>query len=145
VKTEKQKGKVTMEKAYNDFATFSQENIDAFVRANAAFTRGVEQLSKNFVTLATRSLGEAVEAGKRFAAAKSFGEVVELQSKYAQESIETFLTETKKAQDLSTSIVKEATGPIAERFKATVSNGAAAAQATANAAVNAARASKQAA
>jgi len=51
----------------------------------------------------------------------------------------------KKAQDLSTSIVKEATGPLAERFKATVSNGAAAAQATANAAVNAARASKQAA
>src|SRR3954471_10909345 len=134
-----------MEKAYNDFATFSQENIDAFVRANAVFTRGFEQLSKNFVSLATRSLEDAVEASKRFAACKSIGEVVELQSKYTQDSIETFLTESKKVQDLSTTIVKEATGPIAERFKATVSNGAAAAQATATAAVNVARASKQAA
>ena len=134
-----------MEKSYNDFATFSQDNIDAFVRANAVFTRGFEQLSKNFVTLTTRSLEQAVDASKRLAACKSIGEVVELQSKYTQETIETFLTETKKAQDLSTSIVKEATGPLAERFKATVTNGAAAAQATANAAVNVARASKQAA
>ncbi len=134
-----------MEKAYNDFATFSQDNIDAFVRANATFTRGFEQLSKNFVALATRSVEDAVEASKRFAACKSIGEVVELQGKYTQDSIETFLNEGKKVQDLSTAIVKEATGPIAERFKATVSNGAAAAQATATAAVNAARNSKQAA
>ena len=134
-----------MEKAYNEFATFSQDNIDAFVRANAVFTRGFEQLSKSFVSLATRSLENAVETSKRLAACKSIGEVVELQSKYTQDSIETFLTESKKVQDLSTSIVKEATGPIAERFKATVTNGAAAAQATANAAVNVARASKQAA
>lgn len=135
-----------MEKAYSEFATFSQDNIDAFVRANVAVTRGFEQLSKNFVALATRSVEEAVEAGKRIAACKSIGEAIELQTRLAQDSIETFIAESKKAQELSASIVKDATAPLAERFKATVANGAAAAQATVNSAVSTAtRATKQAA
>jgi phasin family protein len=140
------KGQSTMEKAYNEFATFNQENIDAFIRANAAVTRGFEQLSKNFVSLATRSLEDAVEASKRLSACKSISEAVELQTRLAQESIESFITEAKKVQELSATIVKDAAAPLTERFKATVANGAAAAQATANAAVaTAQRATKQAA
>ncbi len=114
-----------MENPYNNFATFSQDNIDAFVRANAAFTRGFEQISNNFVALATRSLEEAVEAGKRFSAVKSVPEAIELQTKFVQESFETLIAEAKKAQDLSASIVKEASAPLAERFKAAVVTGAA--------------------
>src|SRR3954471_16741704 len=81
MKTDKNKGPGTMEKAYNDFMTFSQDNIDAFVRANAAVTRGFEQLSKTFVSLATKSMEEAVEASKKFAGVKSFSEAIDLQGK----------------------------------------------------------------
>ena len=141
-----QKGQGTMEKAYNDFVTFGQDNIDAFVRANAAVTRGFEQLSKSFVALATKSVEDAVEAGKKIAGSKSIAEVFELQSRFAQESIESLLSEGKKAQELTTSLVKEVSAPLAERFKVTVANGAAAAQNAANVAVNtAAKATKQAA
>ena len=115
-----QKDTTTMEKAYNDFATFSQDNIDAFVRANAAFTKGFEQISKHFVTLATRSVEEAVENSKRFAGIKSIQEAFELQTKLAQETIETVISESKKVQELSASVMKDATAPLAERFKQTV-------------------------
>jgi len=140
------KGHGTMEKAYNDFVTFGQDNIDAFVRANAAVTRGFEQISKSFVALATKSVEEAVEAGKKIAGSKSIAEVLELQTRFAQESMETLISEGKKVQELSSSIVKEVSAPLAERFKATVANGAAVAQNAANVAVNTAvKASKQAA
>jgi len=140
------KGHGTMEKAYNDFVTLGQDNIDAFVRANAAVTRGFEQISKSFVALATKSVEEAVEAGKKIAGSKSIAEVLELQTRFAQESMETLISEGKKVQELSSSIVKEVSAPLAERFKATVANGAAVAQNAANVAVNTAvKASKQAA
>ncbi len=141
-----QKGRATMEKAYNDFVTFGQDNIDAFVRANAAFTRGFEQISKNFVALATKSVEDAVEAGKKIAGSKSVAEALELQTRFATDSIESLISEGKKVQDLSTSLVKEVTGPLTERFKATVANGAAVAQNAANVVVsNVTRATKQAA
>ena len=144
--SQNQKGRATMEKAYNDFVSFGQDNIDAFVRANAAVTRGFEQITKSFVALATKSVEEAVETSKKIAGSKSIAEVLELQTRFAQESIETFIAEGKKNQELTTSLVKEVTGPLAERFKASVANGAAAAQNAANVAVNAAtKATKQAA
>jgi phasin family protein len=139
------KGQSTMEKAYNDFVTYSQDNIDAFIRANAVFTKGFEQLSKTFVSLATRSFEETVDVSKKLTGCKSIAEAFDVQSKFAQESFDTFVSEAKKVQDLSAGIFKDAAGPIAERVKATVANGAAAAQATASAAVSTARASKQAA
>lgn len=117
-----------MEKAYNDFAAYTQENIDAFVRANAVLTKGFEQMSKSLVGLASKSMEEAVETGKKLVACKSISELLELQSKWAQEAIDTFLSEGKKVQELSTSIMKDATAPLAERFKATVVTGTAAAK-----------------
>jgi phasin family protein len=62
----------------------------------------------------------------RFAAVKSMGEAFELQSRYAQESMETLVTEVRKAQDLSATVAKDAVAPLAERFKATVNTFAAA-------------------
>ena len=110
-----------MEKAYSDFASYTQENLDAFMKANAAMTKGVELITKNLFALASHTLEEVTSAGKRFAAVKSMGEAFELQSRYAQESMETLVTEVRKAQDLSATVAKDTVAPLAERFKATVS------------------------
>ncbi len=109
-----------MEKAYSEFASYTQENLDALIKANAAMTKGVELITKNFFALASHTLEEVTTAGKRFAAVKSMGEVFELQSRYAQESMETLVTEVRKAQDLSATVAKDAVAPLADRIKATM-------------------------
>jgi len=109
-----------MEKAYNDFATYTQDTLGAFVKANAVMTKGVEQFTKNFFALASHALEEATEAGKRITSVKSIGEAVELQSRFAQESLETLITETRKAQDLSATLAKDVSAPFADRVKATL-------------------------
>ena len=115
-----------MEKAYSDLTAYTQDTLSAFVKANAAMTKGVEQLSKNFFALASHAVEEASEVGKRITSVKSISEAFEVQSRFAQESIETLITEARKAQDLSATLAKDVSAPFADRIKATMSTLAAA-------------------
>ena len=118
-----------MEKAYTDFTTYTQDTLGAFVKASAAMTKGVDLLSKNFFSLASHALEEAAEVGKRITSVKSINEAFELQSRFAQESIETLITESRKVQDLSATVAKDVSAPFADRIKATITTFAAAASA----------------
>jgi phasin family protein len=117
--------KATMEKAYSEFATYAQDTLGAFAKANAVAIKGVETFSKNFFALASHALEEATEAGKRFSTVKSVTEAYDLSTKYTEQSYDTFVTESRKAQDLSAAFAKDVTAPFADRFKATVSTFAA--------------------
>lgn len=114
-----------MEKAFSDLTAYTQDNLGAFIKANAAMTKGVELMSKNFFALASHALEEATEVGKRVTSVKSISEAFELQSRFAQESMETMITEARKAQDLSATLAKDVSAPFADRIKATFSTFAA--------------------
>ncbi len=106
-----------MTATYNDFAAFNQDNIDAIVKTNTAAAKGFETISKYFVDLAGKSFEDAVDASKKLAAAKTVVELFQIQTKLAQESIETILEEGKKVSELTTTIAKDVTAPITDRFK----------------------------
>jgi phasin family protein len=106
-----------MTATYTDFAAFSQDNLDIIVKTNTAAAKGYETMTKYLVDLAGKSFEDAVAAGKKLAAAKTVVEFVQIQTKLAQESVEVAMEEGKKLSDLTTSIVKDVTLPMTERFK----------------------------
>ncbi len=118
----------------SDFTALSQDSIDGFVKANTAAAKGFETLSKQWIEYASKSFEEAVAAGKKLAAAKTPTEYFQLQTKLAQESFETFVEETKAASEMTTSIMKDVTAPLATLFKTTVAAAPKAAAATKKAA-----------
>jgi phasin family protein len=97
------------------FSAFAQGNINAIMSANVAFMKGAEELSKNFIAVASRSMEEAVDVGKRLSTVKTFQEAIEIQTQYAQNAVQTLLAETKKAQELSATIATDISAPIVER------------------------------
>ncbi len=106
-----------MTPSYTDFAAFNQDTLDTFVKTNTAAVKGYEAMTKYFVDLAGKSFEDAVAASKKLAAAKTVVEFVQIQTKLTQESIEVALEEGKKVSEMATSIAKDVTSPIAERFK----------------------------
>ena len=106
-----------MTATYTDFAAFSQDSMDAIVKTNTAAAKGYEALTKYFVELAGKSFEDAVAASKKLAAAKTVVEFMQIQTKLAQESVEVAMEEGKKMSDLATSIMKDVTSPVTERFK----------------------------
>jgi len=103
--------------AYADFAAFNQDAFDTVVKSNTAAAEGFEKLTKHFVDFSSKSVEEAVAAGKKLYSAKTPVEFVQLQMKLAQDSFETMVAESKKVSDLSTSIMKDVTAPFSEKFK----------------------------
>jgi len=109
-----------MEKAYADFVAFNQDNFDAFVKSSTTFAKGFEQFSKHLTDLTTKSVEEAIELSKKFSTLKNVNDVVALQTKLIEEGFESAISESKKVTELSVSVFKEASAPLAERMKANV-------------------------
>ena len=106
-----------MTPSYTDITSFNQENLDTIIKANTAVAKGYETMTKYLVDLASKSFEDAVDAGKKLAAAKTVVEFVQIQTKIAQESIEVAMEEGKKVSELATSIATAVSAPITERFK----------------------------
>ena len=106
-----------MNPSFTDIATFNQDAIDSIVKTNTAVAKGYETMTKYFADLAGKSFEDAVDASKKLAAAKTVIEFVQIQTKIAQESIEVAMEEGKKITELATSITKDVTAPMTERFK----------------------------
>jgi phasin family protein len=104
-----------MDNPTQGFSAFAQGNFNAIMSANVAFMKGAEELSKNFFAVASRSMEEAVDVGKRLSTVKTFQEAIEIQTQYAQNAVQTLLAETKKAQELSATIATDISAPIVER------------------------------
>jgi phasin family protein len=109
-----------MEKVYADFVAFNQENFDAFVKSSTTFAKGIEQVTKHVAELTQKSIEDAVELGKKFATLKNVNDVVALQTKLIEDGFQSAIEESKKVADLSATVIKETTAPIAERVKASV-------------------------
>jgi phasin family protein len=102
---------------YTDFSSFGQDTLDTIVKTNTAAAKGFETMTKYFVDLAGKQFEDAVAAGKKLSAAKTVVEFVQIQTKLAQESVEVALEEGKKVTELATSIAKDVSAPITEKFK----------------------------
>ncbi|MSO73271.1 MAG: phasin family protein [Rhodospirillaceae bacterium] len=109
-----------MNPTFPDFAALNQDNLDTIVKTNTAAAKGFETFTKYFVDLAGKGFEDAVTAGKQLAAAKTVVEFVQIQTKLAQGAIELALEEGKNVTELTTTIVKDVTSPVTERFKIAV-------------------------
>ena len=106
-----------MTPSYTDFTAFNQDALDTFVKTNTAVVKGYEAMTKYFVDLAGKSFEDAVAAGKKLAASKTVFEFVQFQTRLTQDSIEVCLEEGKKVTEMATSIAKDVSSPMTERFK----------------------------
>jgi phasin family protein len=113
-----------------DFTAFSQDSVDTIVKANTAAAKGFETFAKYFIDLASKSLEDAVTAGKKIAAAKSPTELFQIQTKLAEESFEHFVDESKKVSEMATSVFKDISAPLSAQFKSAVATAPKAAGAT---------------
>lgn len=105
---------------YDDIVAFNQNTLDAFVASGTVVAKGFETLTKQYVSFASESFEEAIDAGKKIVAAKTVNEAVDMQTKLAKAAWEKAVAEGQKVSEISTGIFKEASAPISERVQASV-------------------------
>lgn len=107
-------------KSYDEFAAFSKENVDAAVAAGNAATKGFETIGGAVMALTRDTFEDGVAAGKAVMGARTYQEFVELQSGFAQASMQRFLDTTTRLGEMSVKLTSDAFEPVNARVSAAV-------------------------
>ena len=98
-----------------EFVSFGQANIEAFVKSSQIWTAGVQDMQKTFAATAQAQMDATMSTLKAMSGVKSVKEALELQSTMARSSVESLVAETGKLTDASMKLAEQAIAPITAR------------------------------
>ncbi|HTH98742.1 MAG TPA: TIGR01841 family phasin [Stellaceae bacterium] len=107
-------------KGYDDFAAFSKANMDAFIQANQVFAKGIEEMSKEVMSLTQASMESAAAAAKAVFTAKTFKDVVDLNTDYTKTSFDKFVANSTKLSEMGVKVATDALAPVTARVNVAV-------------------------
>jgi len=120
VETQKtmEEGVEKMTKGIENAASFGQENVEAVVTSSEIATKAAESMSAEIAAYSKKAYQDSMAAAKELTACKSVGEFVEKQTEFGKISIEGFVAEAAKLNEMYAAAAKEAFAPLNARFTA---------------------------
>lgn len=121
VETQKtmEEGVEKMTKGIENAASFGQEYVEAVVTSSKITTKAAEGLSAEIAAYSKKAYEDSVAAAKELTTCKSVSEFVEKQTEFGKISIEGFVAEATKLNEMYAAAAKEAFAPLNARFTAT--------------------------
>jgi phasin family protein len=104
--------------SFDQIVAFGKENTDAIVKSSSLAVKGVEELTKAYTTLANQSIEQTMAAVKALTAVKSPTEFQAVYTNLAKSNLETLVAESRKIQELASSVVTNSVAPINARIQA---------------------------
>ncbi len=107
-----------MTKSMEDVAAFGRHNMDAMVASSKRAAKAAEEMNAEIAAYTKKAYEDGLAAAKDMTEAKSVTELFEKQTAYAKTSMEAFMAEATKLNEMMTSAGQEIFEPINERFTA---------------------------
>lgn len=105
-------------KAYERFAGFGKENVEAYMQSATAFAKAFERINSEVFAFQRQQVEDGIAAFKAVTTAKSVQEAFEVQSDYAKSALDAYVAQATKINDLWMDAAKQAFEPMTERFSA---------------------------
>lgn len=105
---------------FDEWNSFARGNVEAVVKAQTAFAKGAEEMSKAWLSFGQGTAEAGVAMVKGLMGAKSLKEMVELQNEFARSSFDGLVNETAKLSEMSLKTTNEAFEPIQSQVNAAV-------------------------
>jgi phasin family protein len=96
--------------------TFGQENVEAIVTSSKITTKAAETVGAEIAAYSKKSYEDSMAAAKELTNCKSVSEFFEMQTAFGKASIEGFVAEATKLNDMYAAAAKEAFAPLNDRF-----------------------------
>ena len=95
-------------KGYEDLRSYGKGNVDALLASGAIAARAAEDLGREVAAYGQSSLEKSLATSKAMMGARSLKEVVEIQNDFARSSVQAFIEETARLQQLSLKLAADA-------------------------------------
>lgn len=103
---------------FDQIVAFGKDNTDAIVKSSSLAVKGFEELTKAYTSFANSSIEHTMSAVKALTAVKSPTEFQTVYSDIAKSSIESFVAEGRKIQELASNVVTSSVAPLNARMQA---------------------------
>lgn len=103
--------------SYLEFADFGRDTIAAAVNSNAALSAGLEAIGQEVALFARTTFESAGETARGLLGARTFEDVVRLQTEFAKRSFDGLLERTAKLSELGCSLFGASVGAWGDRAK----------------------------
>ena len=107
-----------LSKGLEGLTTFSQENVDAFVKSSEIAAKAAEGIGTEISAYSKKSFEDGVAAAQDFASAKTLTELFEKQTSYAQTAFEGYVSQATKMNEIYVAAAKDITAPLGARVTA---------------------------
>ncbi len=109
-----------MTKGIENATVFGQDNVEAVVTSSKIAAKAAEILGTEIAAFSKKTYEDNVAAAKELTDCKSVTEFVEKQTAFSKTSIEGFVAEATKLNEMYAAAAKEAFAPLNARFTAAV-------------------------
>ena len=99
---------------------FGQENVEAVVTSSKIAAKAAETMGAEIAAYSKKAYEDGMAAAKELTTCKSVSEFFEKQTAFGKTSIEGFVAEATKLNEMYAAAAKEAFAPLSARFTAAV-------------------------
>ena len=107
-------------KTAEEFMTFNQANIEAFVKSGQIFATGLQDLSKQFAATMQATFDETMSTYRAMSSVRSIKEAVDLQATLARSTLEKAVAQGGQVAETSFKLAEQAIAPLASRVSVAV-------------------------
>lgn len=93
----------------------AQGDVDTFVQTGTRLAKGVQDMSWEMMSYTQQSLQLGLRTANDLMTCRTVEDMLKVHSNFVRQSMDTFLQESAKLMDMSTSVAGEATTPIQQR------------------------------
>jgi phasin family protein len=103
-------------KTAEEFMSFSQANVEAFVKSGQIFATGLQDLTKQMAATAQATMDETMSTFRAMTTVKSVKEAFDLQTSFARSTMEKAVAQSGHVAETSFKLAEQAMAPIAGRM-----------------------------
>ncbi len=107
-----------MSKSFEDVAAFNQDNMDAFMKSSNIAVKAVEEMNSELMSFSKKSVEEGVAAVKEMTSVKTLPEFVEKQAELAKTTLDNFMKQSAKLNEMFMAAAKNVAEPMNARASA---------------------------
>ena len=102
-------------KSFEDVAAFGQETMDAMMKSSNIFVKAAEEMNAEFMSFSKKTMEEGVAAVKEMSSVKTMPELVEKQAAFAKSSLDGYMKQAAKFNEMFMAAAKDAAEPMNAR------------------------------
>jgi phasin family protein len=116
----KRVGRETQEQAKRvgqEYQNAIQSGFEVATRSFGEINRGVQAIAAEMTEYSKKTLEDVFQAWEQFLRARSFGDVVDIQTRYAQKVYDTHISEMSRLTELCLDLTRNASKPVEQAVR----------------------------